>query len=114
MVSDPQPPADTTAHAGEEHMDAEIAQAKQLVKELKRAIETREAQEERGADLSESQRGMKRGQNSEDGVVVSGSSGQGRIIKSNKRVKQSSVLLGGVKTVAYGSLILGIGLGLGA
>lgn len=95
-------------------MDAEIAQAKQLVKELKRAIETREAQEERGADLSESQRGMKRGQNSEDGVVVSGSSGQGRIIKSNKRVKQSSVLLGGVKTVAYGSLILGIGLGLGA
>lgn len=113
-VSNSQPTADATAHAGEEHMDAEIAQAKQLVKELKRAIETREAQEERGADLSESQRGIKRGQAFEDGVSVSGSSGQGRIIKSNKRVKESSVLLGGVKTVAYGSLILGIGLGLGA
>lgn len=111
---DSQPTADTTAHAGEEHMDAEIAQAKQLVKELKRAIETREAQEERGADLSESQRGIKRGQASEDSVVVSGPSGQGRVIKSNKRVKESSVLLGEVKTVAYGTLILGIGLGLGA
>ena len=114
VMSDSQPAADSAVQPGEEHMDAEIAQAKQLVKELKRAIETREAQEERGADLSESQRGIKRGQASEDGVVVSGSSGQGRIIKSNKRVKQSSVLLGGVKTVAYGSLILGIGLGLGA
>lgn len=105
---------EAAAQGNEETMDAEIAQAKQLVKDLKRAIETREAQEERGADLSDSQRGTKRGQGSGDGVAVSGSNEQERIIKSNKRVKKDGVLLGGVKTVAYGSLILGIGLGLGA
>lgn len=105
---------EATAPSTEETINAEIAQAKQLVQELKRAIETREAQEERGADLSNSQRGTKRGQAAGDGVAMSGSSGEDRIIKSNKRVKKDNVLLGGVKTVAYGSLILGIGLGLGA
>ena len=102
--------------ANEDTINAEIAQAKQLVKELKRAIETREAQEDRGADLSESQRGTKRGQTS-DSVVISGAGvGKGRIIKTNQRVQSrgDGVVKGGIKTVAYGSIILGIGLGLGA
>ena len=102
--------------ANEDTINAEIAQAKQLVKELKRAIETREAQEDRGADLTESQRGTKRGQTS-DSVVISGAGvGKGRIIKTNQRVQSrgDSVVKGGIKTVAYGSIILGIGLGLGA
>lgn len=107
-------PTNLPAQPNEETMNVEIAQAKQLVKDLKRAIETREAQEDRGADLTDSHRGIKRTQPSSDSVSVSGSSGQERIIKSNKRVKQGGVLLGGVKTVAYGSIILGIGLGLGA
>jgi hypothetical protein len=100
--------------ANEDTINAEIAQAKQLVKELKRAIETREAQEERGADLSESQRGLKRGQTS-DSVVISGSAaGKERVIKTNQRVRGGGAVVGGIKTVAYGSIILGIGLGLGA
>jgi hypothetical protein len=95
-------------------MNAEIAQAKQLVKELKRAIETREAQEERGVDLAETQRGTKRGQSS-DSVAISGSTvTKGRVIKTNQRVRGNEVVRGGIKTVAYGSIILGIGLGLGA
>jgi hypothetical protein len=95
-------------------MNAEIAQAKQLVKELKRAIETREAQEERGVDLAESHRGIKRGQSS-DSVVISGASvSKGRTIKTNQRVRGNQTVRGGIKTVAYGSIILGIGLGLGA
>lgn len=116
-TADPAPgirSADDAVQRNDETIDADIAQAKQLVQDLKRAIETREAQEDRGVDLSDSQRGTKRGQSSDEGVALSGSSGQERIIKSNKRVKGDSVLLGGVKTVAYGSLILGIGLGLGA
>jgi hypothetical protein len=105
---------DSAAPGNEDTINAEIAQAKQLVKELKRAIETREAQEERGADLSESQRGLKRGQIS-DGVAISGSSvGKGRVIKTNQRVRGGGKVVGGIKTVAYGSIILGIGLGLGA
>jgi hypothetical protein len=105
---------DTAPTASEDTINAEIAQAKQLVKELKRAIETREAQEERGADLSESQRGVKRGQSS-DSVAISGSSsGKGRVIKTNQRVRGGGAVVGGIKTVAYGSIILGIGLGLGA
>jgi hypothetical protein len=108
--------SDSVPTANEDTINAEIAQAKQLVKELKRAIETREAQEDRGADLSESQRGIKRGQSS-DSVVISGSGvGKGRIIKTNQRVqgRGDGIVKNGVKTVAYGSIILGIGLGLGA
>lgn len=110
-------PTDATmgpASTSEETMNAEIAQAKQLVKELKRSIETREAQEERGVDLAESHRGTKRGQNS-DGITISGASaGKGRVIKTNTRVQGNETVRGGIKTVAYGSIILGIGLGLGA
>jgi hypothetical protein len=107
MNSDPAPTA------SEDTINAEIAQAKQLVKELKRAIETREAQEDRGADLNDSQRGVKRAQTS-DSVIISGASFGKRVIKSNQRVRGGEVVKGGIKTVAYGSIILGIGLGLGA
>jgi hypothetical protein len=104
----------TDAAPGSDSASEEIAQAKQLVKELKRAIETREAQEERGVDLAESHRGIKRGQSS-DSVVISGASvSKGRTIKTNQRVRGNQTVRGGIKTVAYGSIILGIGLGLGA
>lgn len=106
--------ADLPTQTSDENMNAEIAQAKQLVKELKRAIETREAQEERGADLTDDHRGTKRAQSAGAGVSVSGSGVQERLIKTNKRVQEGNPLMGGVKTVAYGSIILGIGLGLGA
>lgn len=95
-------------------MEAEIEQAKQLVKNLKRELRLRTAAgedlEDQGIELAPESRGTKRGKNTDEGVVISSGVGKDRLVRKNKRIVSNPVVEG-AKKVAWGALIFGLGVG---
>ncbi|ODN84630.1 hypothetical protein L202_00537 [Cryptococcus amylolentus CBS 6039] len=105
-----------TAPAGEAvDMNAEIEQAKQLVKDLRDEIRLRNeagnSLEDQGVDIAEDVRGTKRGKGQDEGVALSGgASGDNRVVRTNKRIPQNAVAEVGRK-FGWGALVFSVGLG---
>ncbi|WVQ78300.1 hypothetical protein IAT38_000385 [Cryptococcus sp. DSM 104549] len=102
------------APAGQVDMEAEIAEAKRLVTEMKNKFKLRaeagDQLEEQGVDVAEESRGTKRGKNTDEGVAISGgASGKDRLIRVNKRVVQNAAT--DVGKFGWGALIFSVGLG---
>lgn len=98
------------------NMDAEIASAKQLVKDLTRQIRLRDAAgddlEDQGIDVAEGSRGVKRGKGDAHGVGITGGA-KDRVVKTNKRVEQG-VVGETAKRIAWGAAIFTLGVGAAA
>ncbi|EKD01876.1 hypothetical protein A1Q2_03803 [Trichosporon asahii var. asahii CBS 8904] len=90
-------------------MNAEIESAKQLVRDLKRELQLRQAAGEDIEEAGSSERGIKRLPD-DDGVTISSGQGKGgeRVIRTNRRVQQGGVAQA-VKTAAYGTMLFGLG-----
>lgn len=90
-------------------MNAEIESAKQLVRDLKRELQLRQAAGEDIEGAGNSERGIKRLPD-DDGVTISSGQGKGgeRVIRTNRRVQQGGVAQA-VKTAAYGTMLFGLG-----
>lgn len=90
-------------------MNAEIESAKQLVRDLKRELQLRQAAGEDIEESESSERGIKRLPD-DDGVAISSGQGKGgeRVIRTNRRVQQGGVAQA-VKTAAYGTMLFGLG-----
>ncbi|WVQ71670.1 hypothetical protein IAR50_001210 [Cryptococcus sp. DSM 104548] len=105
-----------TAPPGEAvDMNAEIEQAKQLVKDLRDELKLRNeagnSLEDQGVDIAEDVRGTKRGKDADAGVVLSGgASGDNRVVRTNKRIPQNAVAEVGRK-FGWGALVFSVGLG---
>ncbi|KAI9638127.1 uncharacterized protein MKK02DRAFT_31620 [Dioszegia hungarica] len=105
-------PASSTAE-----MNAEIAQAKQMVIDLRRELQLRSASgqelEDQGVDMPADTRGRKRAAGEEDEVMISGgvSGRTERVIRANKKV---DVVGGGGaagRKIAWGAVMFGLGIG---
>jgi dihydroxyacid dehydratase/phosphogluconate dehydratase len=103
-----------TAPTGAElDVDAEIEAAKQMVMNLKRELQLKnaagESLEDLGFDVGDRTRGTKRSNNEDSGVSVSsGSLGDKRVIVKSKRVEQSIAQTTG-RRVVWGMFIFGLG-----
>lgn len=95
-------------------MEAEIAQAKQMVVDLRRELQLRSATgqdlEDQGVDVPAERRGKKRTQADEDeGVTISGGVGKTeRIIRKNKKVETANDT---GRKIAWGAVMFGLGIG---
>jgi hypothetical protein len=98
-------------------MNAEIAQAKQMVIDLRRELQLRSASgqelEDQGVDMPADTRGRKRAAGEEDEVMISGGVGgrTERVIRANKKV---DVVGGGGaagRKIAWGAVMFGLGIG---
>nr|ODN77325.1 hypothetical protein L203_06265 [Cryptococcus depauperatus CBS 7841] len=95
-------------------IDSEIAQAKQLVQDLRQELQLRSEAgnelEEQGIALPEDTRGVKRVKGDGEGVVISGGAGKSdRIVRTNKRVFQNAA--GDAARFGWGALVFSVGLG---
>lgn len=132
-VVEAQPPADTSEADDTRHitieatttitspiganvnMDAEIEQAKQLVKNLRQEIqlrnETGDSLEDQGVAVADDVRGVKRGKHEDEAVVISGGAGgRDRVVRTNRRIPQTA---GGDvgQRFGWGAFVFSIGLG---
>lgn len=96
-------------------MDAEIEQAKQLVKDLRQEIQLRneagDSLEDQGVAVADDVRGVKRGKHEDEAVVISGGAGgKDRVVRTNKRIPQTA---GGDvgQRFGWGAFVFSIGLG---
>lgn len=96
-------------------MDAEIEQAKQLVKDLRQEIQLRneagDSLEDQGVAVVDDVRGVKRGKHEDEAVVISGGAGgKDRVVRTNKRIPQ---IAGGDvgQRFGWGAFVFSIGLG---
>lgn len=101
-----------TAPAGANiDMNAEIESAKQLVRDLKRELQLRNAAgeelEEQGFATGSNSRGVKRLVDDDGVEIASGSKKGERVIKRNRRVEGGAV--GTAKRVAFGAMLFGLG-----
>ncbi|KAE8537973.1 hypothetical protein D1P53_006040 [Cryptococcus gattii VGV] len=128
-----QPPADTSEADDTRHitieatttitsptganvdMDAEIEQAKQLVKNLRQEIQLRneagDSLEDQGVAVADDVRGVKRGKHEDEAVVISGGAGgKDRVVRTNRRIPQ---IAGGDvgQRFGWGAFVFSIGLG---
>lgn len=132
-VAEAQPPADTSEADDIRHitieatttitsptganvdMDAEIEQAKQLVKNLRQEIQLRneagDSLEDQGVAVTDDVRGVKRGKHEDEALVISGGAGgKDRVVRTNRRVPQTA---GGEvgQRFGWGAFVFSIGLG---
>ncbi|WVO22019.1 uncharacterized protein IAS62_003339 [Cryptococcus decagattii] len=132
-VAEAQPPADTPEADDTRHitieatttitsptganvdMDAEIEQAKQLVKNLRQEIQLRneagDSLEDQGVAVADDVRGVKRGKHEDEAVVISGGAGgKDRVVRTNRRIPQTA---GGDvgQRFGWGAFVFSIGLG---
>lgn len=96
-------------------MEAEIAQAKQMVVDLRRELQLKAATgqdlEDQGVDVPADRRGKKRAQDDDDeGVTISGGVGPKteRIIRKNKKVETGNDT---GRKIAWGAVMFGLGIG---
>lgn len=106
--------------SAQEHMEAEIAQAKQMVVDLRRELQLRSAAgqelEDTGADVPADSRGRKRTADDEEGVALSGGAAKdARVIRTNKKVEIIQAGNNATATkLAWGTVMFGLGVGAAA